>query len=344
VLDSLAQRLEEVSASVAELGADLAGYADGLAADPEQLATAQARVAILTGLRRKYGDELIEVLQWRTDAQQRLADLDVSDEALAALRAELETAAAQTAKLALELSTARATAADLLGTSVTTELAGLAMPSARVRIAVSHRPSVTGSPSLTIKGANVGVGIDGIDEVDFLLRPHPDAPELSIQRGASGGELSRIMLAIEVSLAGTNPVPTMVFDEVDAGVGGRAAVEVGRRLARLAGAHQVIVVTHLAQVAAYADRHIVVDKPLESSSSGVTRSDVRVVEDDQRLAELARMLGGNDSATAREHAAELLAAARRDRADEVPSSGPAKPKRAARPRGGTGGRRGVVAP
>jgi DNA repair protein RecN (Recombination protein N) len=141
------------------------------------------------------------------------------------------------------------------------------------------------------------------------LRPHPDAPALPVQRGASGGELSRVMLAIEVCLAGTDPVPTMVFDEVDAGVGGRAAVEVGRRLARLARDHQVLVVTHLPQVAAYANRHIVVDKPPATSTGGITRSDVHVVDGQQRVAELARMLAGSKSDTAREHAAELLASA-----------------------------------
>jgi DNA repair protein RecN (Recombination protein N) len=132
---------------------------------------------------------------------------------------------------------------------------------------------------------------------------------LPVQRGASGGELSRVMLAVEVCLAGTDPVPTMVFDEVDAGVGGRAAVEVGRRLARLARDHQVLVVTHLPQVAAYADQHVVVDKPPDAAAGGVTRSDVRVVAGDERVAELARMLAGRDSGTAREHAAELLATA-----------------------------------
>jgi DNA repair protein RecN (Recombination protein N) len=115
------------------------------------------------------------------------------------------------------------------------------------------------------------------------------------------------MLALEVCLVGTDPVPTLVFDEIDAGVGGRAAVEVGRRLARLAQHRQVLVVTHLAQVAAFADRHIVVDKPSNTGEAGVTASDVRLVDGDDRLAELARMLAGSDTATAREHAAELLA-------------------------------------
>jgi DNA repair protein RecN (Recombination protein N) len=129
------------------------------------------------------------------------------------------------------------------------------------------------------------------------------------------------MLAIEVCLAGTDPVPTMVFDEVDAGVGGRAAVEVGRRLARLARDHQVLVVTHLPQVAAYADRHVVVDKPLDRAAGAVTRSDVRLVAGDERVAELARMLSGRDSGTAREHAAELLAAAADDFAEPARQRG-----------------------
>jgi len=151
---------------------------------------------------------------------------------------------------------------------------------------------------------------------------------LPLARGASGGELSRVMLALEVCLAGSDPVPTMVFDEVDAGVGGRAAVEVGRRLAQLARERQVLVVTHLAQVAAFADRHVVVDKPVQPGAEGVTASDVRLVEGDGRLAELARMLAGSDTPTAREHAAELLV----DAASAGPSAPATKPRKASRTR------------
>ena len=145
--------------------------------------------------------------------------------------------------------------------------------------------------TVTVRPRADGPGPDGADEVELLLQPHPDTPPLPIARGASGGELSRVMLALEVCLAGTDPMPTMVFDEVDAGVGGRAAGEVGRRLARLSRDHQVLAVTHLAQVAAYADTHIVVDK--QAGAVGVTASDVRVVTGDQRVAELARMLAGS---------------------------------------------------
>jgi DNA repair protein RecN (Recombination protein N) len=163
---------------------------------------------------------------------------------------------------------------------------------------------------LDLPDGPAGAGPDGVDEVTFELRTEPAAPAIALHRGASGGELSRVMLALEVVLADTDPVPTMVFDEVDAGVGGRAAIEVGRRLARLARSRQVIVVTHLAQVAAYAGRHLVVDRA--AASGGITASEVRAVADTDREAELARMLGGLDSVTARRHAAEMLAQARSD--------------------------------
>jgi DNA repair protein RecN (Recombination protein N) len=183
-----------------------------------------------------------------------------------------------------------------------------------VTVEVRSRPATGDGPAVELAGERVAIGPDGVDEVEVLLRPHAGAPALPIQRGASGGELSRVMLAVEVVFAGTDPVPTMVFDEVDAGVGGRAAVEVGRRLARLAGDHQVLVVTHLPQVAAYADAHVVVDK---ASTDGalVTRSDVRRLDKAGRVVELARMLAGLDgSQHGRAHAEELLRTAAEDRA------------------------------
>jgi DNA repair protein RecN (Recombination protein N) len=290
---------------------------------------------VLNGLIRKYGDgpdpDLAAVADWSARAAARLAEIDVSDEAIAALEARREQAAAVVAARAAEISAARHAAAADLGAAVTAELAGLAMPHATCTIAVRPRPATSGAPTLTVHGSDCAIGADGADEVEVLLQSHPDAPALPIARGASGGELSRVMLAIEVCLAGTDPVPTMVFDEVDAGVGGRAATEVGRRLARLSRRHQVIVVTHLAQVAAYAERHIVVDK--QSASSGVTASDVRVVEGEERLAELARMLGGSASDTARKHAAELA----RDAAEE--GAAPDEPTRRSQRGAGGNGRR-----
>jgi len=312
-LDALAARLGELASLTGDLGAEFGAYADQLDADPERLARLEERRAALTGLVRKYCDEpepsVDGVLRWAEAARDRLASIDVSDAAIDALRAERDAAAGRLAAVASAVSAARHTAAAQLAEAVTAELAGLAMSDARVDVVVEPRPPASGTP-LTIDGAQIGVTADGIDEVTFLLRPHPGSPALPLTRGASGGELSRVMLALEVCLIAAGEADTgatLVFDEVDAGVGGRAAVEVGRRLARLARGRQVLVVTHLAQVAAFADRHVVVDKPAAGAQRAVTASDVHPVDGDDRLAELARMLSGSDTPTAREHAAELLA-------------------------------------
>jgi DNA repair protein RecN (Recombination protein N) len=316
-LDALAAGVAELSALAAETGADLRHYGESLDADPERLAQIEARRAVLAGLVRRYGDPpstgIAAVLEWLERARVRLVELDVSDEALAALQAARDKSQSEAVELARALTKQRSAAAARLAESVTTELAGLAMPTAQLTVDVRPRPPTAGAPALPVEGGDVGAGPDGPDEVEFVLRPHAEAPALPIGRGASGGELSRVMLALEVCLSGTDPVPTMVFDEVDSGVGGRAAIEVGRRLARLAHDHQVIVVTHLPQVAAYADRQIVVDKPLSAEQQHVIASDVRIVTGDDRVAELARMLAGSDSSTAREHATELLKAAASER-------------------------------
>jgi DNA repair protein RecN (Recombination protein N) len=337
-LDALDSRLTELVAAAADVGAELADYESQLEADPARLAAVHERRAALAGLTRKYGADLAAVLEWAGEAAQRLDAADTSEEVLQRLAADRDRAAARYGEIAASISAHRQRAADKLSGLVTAELAALAMPAARVRIGVRHRPATDPSVQVLLGGRPVGAGPDGIDEVELTLQPHPDAPELPIQRGASGGELSRVMLAIEVGLAGTDPVPTMVFDEVDAGVGGRAAVEIGRRLARLARNHQVIVVTHLAQVASFADRHLVVDKLVadklvadeqaaEGGSAGVTRSDIRQVQGKDRLAELARMLAGDDTAVAREHAAELLEAARADRAARLAADKPSRRRR-----------------
>ena len=214
------------------------------------------------------------------------------------MRAEVGAAAGQHVRR-------RAEAADRLGRLVTKELDQLAMARAVVRVRVAQREAEPqDADAVPIDGRWVSAGPDGVDQVDIVMVAHPGAPELPIAKGASGGELSRVMLALEVVLADADPVATMVFDEVDAGVGGRAASEIGSRLAALARTHQVIVVTHLAQVAAFADRHYVVDA---STSGRVGTSDVRVVAGRDREVELARMLGGTDGATARAHARDLLA-------------------------------------
>jgi DNA repair protein RecN (Recombination protein N) len=329
-LDALATRLDEVVALVSDIGAELAAYRDRLDADPQRLAQLESRRAVLAGLLRRYGEDISAVLAWADSSRLRLAELDVSDDALARLAQERDELADRAALLGAELSARRTVAATKLAAAVTVELAELAMASARIVIDVRPRPVPTTGSALIVDGRPVGAGASGIDEVEIALQPQPDAPAVPLGRGASGGELSRVMLALEVCLADTDPVPTMVFDEVDAGVGGRAATELGRRLARLAQDHQVIVVTHLAQVAAFADHHIVVDRP-QAQDGGISRSDVHVVEAGPRIAELARMLSGSDSVTAQQHASELLASAASEQVRETKAKSVRPRPRAARP-------------
>jgi DNA repair protein RecN (Recombination protein N) len=310
-LGDLAGRLTEASALVADVAAELAGYLDLLDADPARLQALYERRAALRGLTRKYADDVDGVIAWADRARGRLAELDTSDELLDELDRERQRLAGQVAELAGRLTAARQEAATRFAAQVSTELTGLAMPHARIDVAVVPRQPGRGEPTLTIDGAEVGVSAEGADDVEMRLLAHPGAPALPLQRGASGGELSRVMLAIEVVFAGAGGPPTLVFDEVDAGVGGQAAVEIGRRLARLARSHQVLVVTHLPQVAAFADRHLVVAK---DTGGAVTTSGVRVVEDTERARELARMLAGlPDSDLGIAHAEELLAVADREK-------------------------------
>ncbi len=315
-LRALDPRLAEAVAVVSDVGTELAGYLDRLDADPARLEQVLARQAELKLLTKKYAADIDGVLEWASDAEARLSGMDTSEEAIAALAAKRDELAAELAEHAHSLSEARQIAAEQMGAAVTEELAGLAMPQAKLEVVVQPKEADSTDPAaLEVRGRLLRAGPEGVDEVELRLIAHSGAPALPIHKGASGGELSRVMLGLEVVLADADTVPTLVFDEVDAGVGGRAAVEIGRRLARLARTHQVIVVTHLAQVAAYADRHLVVDKG--SSKGGLTRSDVRIVADERRVAELARMLAGLDSTeTGRAHAEELLATASAYKSDE----------------------------
>src|SRR4051812_43691268 len=299
-LDALAERLAEISYLASDLSADLGAYASTVEADPARLETAQQRLAALAGLTRKYAPDIEGVLAWAEQARARLAELD-DDGRLERLAAEHDRLTAELASHAVELTGIRTAAAARLSGAVDAELAGLAMPQARLLVSVAQRPDDRGL--LLADGRRVAFAPHGVDDVEFLLVAHADAPPRPLHKGASGGELSRVMLALEVVLAGADTVPTFVFDEVDAGVGGRAAVEVGRRLAALASTAQVLVVTHLPQVAAFADRHLVVQR-----DGG--RTVVRRVDGEERLTELSRMLGGlSESQLGRDHAEELLAAA-----------------------------------
>jgi DNA repair protein RecN (Recombination protein N) len=311
VLGELTARLDEAVTLVGDIAAEVSGYLGGLDADPERLQAIYERRAALRGLTRKYADDVDGVIAWARRAEARLAELDTSDDLLEELEQERRRLAEEVSELAARVSAARRAVAVRFAEQVTAELAGLAMPHARVEVAVLPRPAGRAEPTLVVDGVEVGVGPDGADEVELRLLAHPGAPALPLQKGASGGELSRVMLAIEVVFAGSGGPPTLVFDEVDAGVGGQAAVEIGRRLARLARTHQVLVVTHLPQVAAFADRHLVVAK---DTGGAVTTSGVRVVEDTERARELSRMLAGlPDSDLGIAHAEELLSLAARER-------------------------------
>lgn len=306
LVTSLAARVAEAALLVGDVAADVAAYATGIDVDPASLATSQERLAVLTGLVRSHAPagSLDDVLTWADQASRRLLALDGTDDDLATLAEQEALLAGVLATSVAGLSEARAQAATRLGDEISVELTELAMPHAHVFTQLTQREDPDG---LVVGDRTLLVGPHGVDDVELLLAPHPGAPPRALHKGASGGELSRVMLAVEVVLAGTDPVPVMVFDEVDAGVGGRAAVEVGRRLARLARDHQVLVVTHLPQVAAFADHHLQVVK---SDDGSITTSGVVALDDAGRVAELSRMLAGLDSGLARGHAEELLASSK----------------------------------
>ncbi|TDP90468.1 DNA replication and repair protein RecN [Labedaea rhizosphaerae] len=311
-LRDLEPRLAEASVLLSDVSSELTSYLEELDADPARLEQVLARQSELKHLTRKYAADVDGVLAWAEQARERLSGLDTSEETLAELARRRDELAEVLAGHAAMLTEQRTAAATALAKEITEELAGLAMAQSAIEISVEQKVAEPNDPhAIVVRKLRVHAGPDGVDEVELRLRGHGGAQALPVHKAASGGELSRVMLAIEVVLAHTDPVPTMVFDEVDAGVGGRAAIEIGRRLARLARSHQVVVVTHLPQVAAFADRHLVVDK---SAEGGVTRSGVRNLDDQSRVVELARMLAGMDSTeTGRAHAEELLAVAAADK-------------------------------
>lgn len=292
-LAAMATRAGEISALAADLASDLASYNDSLAADPARLDAIMARQADLNALTRKYGNTIDEVLTWAETSAARAAQLDAGSDRVDELRARLLKLDEQLRESGARLSDLRRGAAQKLSDAVTTELEALALPHARLFFALDRLPQP---------------GPHGLDQITLMFTANPGSEPRPLAKAASGGELSRVRLALEVVLAGDEEGGTFVFDEVDAGIGGAVAIEVGRRLARLAEHSQVIVVTHLAQVAAFADTHHVVVK---SSDGAVTTSGVTAVADDDRAAELARMMAGmEDSETALAHARELLNQAR----------------------------------
>jgi len=289
-LEGLRTQLADATYQVQEVSQALSGYAASLdTGSGLSLEDSHERLAAITGLIRKFGPTLAEVLTYSEEGSRRLLELDRDESTVDELAREVDSALSTTRERAAELSALRQAAAADLGDKVTAELSALAMPTATLHVRVeSDQP----------------LSSHGVDHVTVLLSAHPGSDPLPLGKGASGGELSRVMLALEVVIAGSDPVPTFVFDEVDAGVGGASALEIGRRLDRLAQTSQVIVVTHLAQVAAYANNHLLVVKDTDGQ---VTTSSVAVLEGEERVRELARMLGGmEDSHTALSHARELL--------------------------------------
>jgi DNA repair protein RecN (Recombination protein N) len=335
-IDGVAARLSEAAYLISEVAGELASYIQGIDADPARLAAVQERRAALTRVTRLYGpggvsaqvdgvtvtlpapaqdaahgadggaetgaetgaeaeaepDDIAYVLEWSRVAAARVLELEGDDDTIASLTVTEAELAAQVTELAGRLTRLRTEAGERFAADVTAELTALAMPHARISVVLT---------TLAEPGPH------GADDVEIRLASNPGAPALPLHKGASGGELSRVMLAIEVVFAGADPVPTFVFDEVDAGVGGKAATEIGRRLARLARLAQVIVVTHLPQVAAFADNHLVVAK---SSDGTITSTSVQRLDHNARVRELSRMLAGlEDSEFGQAHAAELLAMA-----------------------------------
>ncbi|MEI7544568.1 MAG: DNA repair protein RecN [Mycobacteriaceae bacterium] len=316
-LSAYARQLTDVLTVVGDVGRELGDFLAALPADASALENKLARQGELRTLIRKYAADVDGVLSWAAESRQRLAALDVSEEALTGLSRQVDELSNQLAVCAVELSTKRRKAATGLARAVTAELAGLAMADADFTVAVATLPTREddSAPVRLPSGEWAHAGVDGVDAVEFGFTAHRCAQGadsvLPLNKSASGGELSRVMLALEVVLAASAEGTTMVFDEIDAGVGGRAAVQIGRRLARLARTHQVIVVTHLPQVAAYADTHLVVDSATAATG---TASEVRRLGDEDRVAELARMLAGlGESDTGRAHARELLVAAQKER-------------------------------
>jgi DNA repair protein RecN (Recombination protein N) len=303
-LAELTARADALAAEATELAVDVRSYGDEVDADPERLAQLQERKSVLQSLTRKYGSDVAAVLAYADEARTRLGALEAAEADAGDLDDRVEAARAGVAGLAEDVRRGRRHAAGALATTVDGHLADLGMPHARFHVEVAP----LAGDELTAEGG---------DRVTFLLAANPGEPARPIAQAASGGERSRVSLAVEVALADVDEIEVLVFDEVDAGIGGATAMAVGEKLARLAtGAEgrprQVLCVTHLAQLAAFADVHHVVEKGL---SGGRTVTTTRRVAEEDRVAELARMLGGEATATAGlEHARELLSRATERRA------------------------------
>ena len=299
-LDSISDKFLDSLYEVQEVSGEIARYLSALEADPQRFESLQARKAAINLLLKKYGkgsdkqEAYDRLLEEGSSATTRIADLSGGDDRLKEMEVELSRVFAELKRAGEKLSTERKKVSGSLAKEITTELAALSMPQSQIVVEIESADSASAK----------NYSDTGLDEVKFLFTSHTGANPLPLSKAASGGELSRVMLAIEIVLSAKSTIGTYIFDEVDAGVGGKAAIEVGRRLARLAKKSQVIVVTHLAQVAVWADNHLVVSK---DESGSYSQSSIRKVDKDERKVEIARLLSGQEqSSTAQEHAAELL--------------------------------------
>ena len=303
-LDAITERYTENLLNLQDISSELTSYLTDLEADPNRFEKLQQRKAALNSLLKRYGKgsdkeaAYEQLLVEGKNARERIADLSGGDQRIAELQKEADLLFKQLQDAGIAISQLRKGAAAKLSAKVTEEIKALSMPNASFVV-----EQIVGD-SKNIKSFTP----NGIDEISILFSAHSGGTPLPLNKVASGGELSRVMLALEVVIAEAEPIGTYIFDEVDAGVGGKAAIEVGRRLSKLSKSAQVIVITHLAQVAAWADNHLVVRK---SENGSVTQSDVNEVTAKDRKIEIARMLSGQeDSQTAQEHAGELLAIVR----------------------------------
>lgn len=295
VFSELADRLDSISTDLSDVVFTLSGEVDN-DLGMEDLDAINGRIHELDELVRRWGPELSDVIAWRDQAVFDLEDLDASPEKVSQLQAEREKLFGEALKAARAVSKRRVAAAKELAAKVTAELESLAMSGSKLEIRVSEREHLDAS---------------GADGIDFLFTPFPGSPQMPMGKSASGGELSRLMLALELVAAekhvvagGSVPPMTFIFDEVDAGVGGKTAVELGERLAKLAQSAQVIVVTHLPQVASWADEQYVVAKG--ETDNGSIATTINQVRGEARVHEIARMLSGSESEASLEHAEELL--------------------------------------
>jgi DNA repair protein RecN (Recombination protein N) len=289
-LDALAQRATDISAVLDDLGGELRSYRDSVEHDPSALDEVLRRLGELSGLARKYGPRLDDVLKRRDEARRALADSEEGAEAAELAEARVTVARSELERAAEVLTAVRVKAAPDFIEALTESVRDLAMEGARFEVSFAE---------LSFEHWTA----DGAERVEFLYAPAPDQPARPLAKIASGGEISRVMLALKGVLGDADSVETLVFDEVDAGIGGATARTIGARLAQVARTHQVIVVTHLAQVAAFADAHLVVSKSVDATTAATT---VMPVTGEDRVAEVARMLSGNGSRASSAHARELL--------------------------------------